>query len=151
MWTREVDIDGNRCSFTEEEIQNSKSHESLEKINIDISFLQEPHKELVSDGYHTFWELYKHRYALLLALCSQIQDNQENEPYFLILRSKKHYDNSEIEGWFIIQIETPKWQISYHLPNEYWDKASFIFERPKAAEWDGHTSDDVIERLLNLI
>ncbi len=104
-------------------------------------------KNLISDWYHTFWELYKHRIHLFIALCSILmQIAIDSEKY--IIKSKKHFDWSEFEWWFIIQIETTLWQISYHLPSEYWDKCDFIKTEEKANEWDWHTSDDVLERLL---
>ena len=96
----------------------------------------------ISDWYHTFWELYKHRIHLFIALCKSLNRN------YSIIKSKKHFDWSEYEWWFIVQLETPVWQISYHLPNEYWDKCDFIQTVDRANEWDWHTSDDVLERLL---
>ena len=97
----------------------------------------------ISDWYHTFWELYKHRIHLFIALCKSLNRN------YSIIKSKKHFDWSEYEWWFIIQLEHKYvWQISYHLPNEYWDECKFIETVDKANEWDWHTSDDVLERLL---
>lgn len=97
----------------------------------------------ISDWYHTFWELYKHRIHLFIALCKFAN-------VITVIKSKKHNDGSEFEGWFIIQMKTEEWQISYHLPNEYWDICSFITNVEIADEWDGHTSDDVLERLLKI-
>ncbi len=110
----------------------------------------------ISDWYHTFWELYKHRIHLFIALCSMINSLNNWVRFFTkewkcsntIIKSKKHFDWSEFEWWFIIQLETWAWQISYHLPNEYWDKCEFIETVDKANEWDWHTSDNVLERLL---
>lgn len=96
--------------------------------------------EDISDGYHTFWELYKHRIHLFIALCKSLNNN------YVIIKSKKHHD-----WWFIIQIKHKNvWQISYHLPNSYWDKCKFILSVVEADEWDWHTSDDVLERLLKI-
>ena len=107
----------------------------------------------ISDWYHTFWELYKHRIHLFIALCSKAMDDMNNytkvySTIHQVSKSKIHYDWSEWEWWFIIQMETREWQISYHLPNEYWDKCDFIETIGRANEWDWHTSDDVLERLL---
>lgn len=103
----------------------------------------------ISDWFHTFWELYAHRIHLFIALCSQIQKrNCEYPTLNSILKSKKHFDWSEYDWWFIIQMETAHWQISYHLPNEYWDKCDFIFTAEKANKWDWHDSNDVLDRLL---
>lgn len=105
----------------------------------------------ISDWYHTFWELYKHRIHLFIALCKAYKDCDRASfclSDYRSIKSKKHFDGSEFEWWFIIQLETEYWQISYHLPNEYWDKCDFITIAEKANEWDWHTSDDVLERLL---
>ena len=112
----------------------------------------------ISDGYHTFWELYKHRIHLFIALCkayctTTYHNTIIDDDWYLVfkcIKSKLHDDWSEFEWWFIIQLETPEWQISYHLPNEYWDKCDFIKTMDKANKWDGHTSDDVLERLLKI-
>lgn len=107
----------------------------------------------ISDWYHTFWELYKHRIHLFIALCKSIYlENLYSDKTrgISIIKSKLHSDWSEFEWWFIIQLETRFWQISYHLPNEYWDKCNFIETKDKANEWDWHTSDDVLERLLQI-
>ena len=110
----------------------------------------------VSDWYHTFWELYKHRIHLFIALCSIINSLNNWVKLFTkewkcsntIIKSKKHFDWSEYEWLFIIQLETSVWQISYHLPNEYWDRCEFIETVDKANECDWHDSNTVLERLL---
>ena len=93
-----------------------------------------------SDGYHTFNELYEHRHALFMALAS-ITDSW---------MSKKHHDGSEMEGWFIAGTNLVPSVISYHMPMRLWDTCvktgAEVLE--KAPEWDGHTSKDVIDRLM---
>ena len=98
----------------------------------------------VSDGYHTFWELYKHRIHLFIALC-----NHYSAWWCFI--SKKHHDWTEYKWWFIAQLETYEWQISYHLPMEYRDEMEKICTSlSEANKWDWHTSDDVLDRLLKI-
>lgn len=41
-------------------------------------------------------------------------------------------------------------QITYHLPAEDWDTLR-VPELETAPEWDGHTSDDVLERIYKLL
>lgn len=42
-------------------------------------------------------------------------------------------------------------QITYHLPAKYWNEVcEFANILEKAPEFDGHTSDDVYERLFKL-
>lgn len=111
-------------------------------MKIELSI--EDWKIQVSDGYHTFDELYEHRVILYIALCNKIRyDNK-------VIKSKLHYDWSEYEWRFIMQAYTEDWkQISYHLPNRLRD-ACKCDERHKADERDWHTSDDVVKRLLSI-
>lgn len=103
----------------------------------------------ISDGYHTFGELYEHRIALFLTLCSWMYNSDYCE--YEIWRSKKHHDGSTYDGWFIAGIGTKKGeQISYHLPMKYWDMMAVHHTYRKAPEWDGHTPADVVKRLLQL-
>ena len=90
------------------------------------------------DGYHTFKELYKHRHLLLLNL---IKNNKN------AYKCRKNADGTEWEGWFLISLKLDSGDISYHLPNEYWDLA--LCEEKETSEWDGHTPDDVLQRLEN--
>lgn len=110
----------------------------------------------ISDGYHTFGELYNHRIALYMLLAKQIAYPGRNEVYCKgdnpVWKSKAHSDESIWEGWFILGIYKAKGQqITYHLPMSEWDKCYFAEELEKAPEWDGHTSEDVLVRLNSLI
>lgn len=100
----------------------------------------------VSDGYHTFDELYAHRVSLFLGLCAEV-DARAATGY--VWRSKKHSDGTMFDGWFVMGICTePGEQITYHLPIERWPDTEWLgTERPTAPAFDGHTSDDVLERL----
>jgi len=64
--------------------------------------------------------------------------------------SKKNHNETMLDGWFIAGIYTSEGkQISYYLPIDKWDTPhSGVFE--KAPEWDGHTPEDVVERLLKI-
>jgi len=100
------------------------------------------------DGYHTFAELYAHRFALYLSLCARIN---ASSPPGHVWRSKLHSDGSKLDGWFVLGIGVePGKQITYHLPLERWSDADFLGqdgERELAPTFDGHTGADVIERL----
>ena len=100
----------------------------------------------ISDGYHTFDELYDHRCLLFLALLRECR--AYDDKYVTTWKSRKHFDGTSFDGWFIAGAQLPNGQISYHIPNKYWDlcKAS---EDDTAPEWDGHTSADVIDRLTS--
>lgn len=96
-----------------------------------------------SDGYHTFNELYHHRAVLF----SVIVENFAARAW----KSKLHADGTMYEGMFIVGIETPDGQATYHYDVEpYWD----LFrckEVDRAPEWDGHTPDQAIERIGKLV
>lgn len=95
----------------------------------------------ISDGYHTFDELYEHRCLLMLALMSRCPE--------LSWISTQHEDNSLFEGWSIVGMHLPTGDISYHIPNRLWTLAvqTGAEHLSKAPHWDGHTSKDVCERL----
>ena len=41
-------------------------------------------------------------------------------------------------------------QMTYHLPMSKWDECNFANTLDKAPDFDGHTSQDVLERIKNL-
>lgn len=95
----------------------------------------------VSDGYHTFGELYKHRVALFIALMKAHPD--------ISWIAKEHHDGTGIEGWYIAGMSLPTGDITYHLPFMSWMTAKRIgcAVLDRAPQWDGHTSEDVYKRL----
>lgn len=105
----------------------------------------------ISDGYHTFGELYKHRINLFIALALAIKVSDDHSLSGEVWKSEYHSDGSHYDGWFVmgIGIESGK-QITYHLPYEYWDSTEFATLLENAPTYDGHTSDDVLQRLLKL-
>lgn len=101
----------------------------------------------ISDGHHTFNELYRHRRELFLALCRAVKDTRA------VWRSKLHGEGDEqmFEGMFVVGINVePGKQISYHFSLKYWDDVEFAKIYERAPKWDGHTPDDVLERLRKL-
>lgn len=99
----------------------------------------------ISDGYHTFEELYDHRISLFLALMWALPENA--------WISKRHHDGEEWEGWFIAGMRLPTGDITYHLADKYWEPAKHTGAKvlDRGIEWDGHTSQDVLGRLAGLI
>lgn len=109
----------------------------------------------VSDGYHTMKELYKHRFHLFIALCNVI-DRYRNplENSMKCWKSKLHEDGTMYENMFVAGITMLQFDgtvkfATYHLDLKYWDKMH-ILELRNAPKYDGHTSNDVLERLLEL-
>jgi hypothetical protein len=102
----------------------------------------------LSDGYHTFGELYEHRIALFIALCAWIREAGVGP---IAWRSRVHHDGTMFDGWFISGIgKKAGEQITYHLPMAEWENCDFMLELERAPEWDGHTSADVVNRLRDL-
>jgi len=95
----------------------------------------------VSDGYHTFNELYDHRCHLFAALMLSNQG--------ISWISKKHADGNMFPGWFIAGMDLPSGVITYHLPVNMWDMldGSGVETKESAPEWDGHLPADVVSRL----
>lgn len=113
------------------------------------NFIKESEVEtnLISDGYHTFGELYEHRITLFIALINTLQKYHDNQ---VVWKSKKHSDGTAVEGWFVAGIFSKQGdQITYHLPMDKWILLD-IPEFNTAPEWDGHKPEDVLERLLKL-
>lgn len=95
-----------------------------------------------SDGYHTFNELYHHRAVLFSVI---VRDHSE-----LAWKSKLHSDSTMYNGMFIVGIETPQGQATYHYDiDPYWDMFE-CKELNRAPEWDGHTPDESIARIATL-
>lgn len=105
---------------------------------------------LISDGYHTFGELYEHRITLWIALCRLISNKfVTNIP---VWRTLLHSDGSKFEGWFVLGVGVFSGeQMTYHLPISKWDECDFANTFDKAPEWDGHTSKQVLERISKLL
>lgn len=95
----------------------------------------------VSDGYHTFDELYYHRMILFSVICNTFKE--------MAWKSKLHSDGTMFDGYFIVGVDTSKGQYTYHYDLKFWNDFN-IKELEKAPEYDGHKPED-ITRLLSLI
>ena len=107
-----------------------------------------PRKDLntLSDGNHTFHELYRHRVSLYLLLMSQ---NIE-----ISWISRKHHDGVvPPDGVFIAGIDFPSNNVTYHVPVNRWDVLVQVGVPvlDVGKSFDGHSSDDVLDRLLNVL
>lgn len=137
--------DGVLCRSLESELKR------LEHITLDDVKDETKPKDMgeVSDGYHTFNELYEYR---LLYNASMFNEFAKQNLYD-VHKSKRHYDGEIPFGdpnWFIVMAELPTGQISNHYEMKDWD----LFDIPEKAianEWDGHTPKDVAERLRRFL
>jgi hypothetical protein len=101
----------------------------------------------VSDGFHTFDELYRYRMLYHAWAC-----RAWTEAGYPVVKSHRH-SNGELcfgGGWFIVTAQLPTGQVSNHYEDRYWE----LFTVPStrlAPGWDGHTpttAADRIERAL---
>lgn len=95
-----------------------------------------------SDGYHTFNELYHHRAVLFSVIVKALPERA--------WKARQHHDGTMYSGMFIVGIDTPQGQASYHYDiDPYWDMFE-CRELERAPEWDGHTPAQAIERIGRL-
>lgn len=94
-------------------------------------------RQQISDGYHTFEELYEHRILLFFSLVVKSNWNACWRP---------HYPE-----WPVLLVETPAGQISYHFHEKYLPLIADHVPMNDSIVWDGHDSKQVVERLRNLL
>ena len=100
-------------------LSGGKLMSKLKEINdliIDSKLSGEISTKEISDGHHTFGELYHHRIILFCTLCNLFPD--------ISWKSRKHFDEENdpmFEGDFIAGINTPDGIASYHIKLKYWD------------------------------
>lgn len=121
----------------------------VDDVNAMISRAKEVYPNIsvgeISDGYHTINELYHHRGILFAVIVHAYEGNN------ICWKSKQHHDGTMYDGMFIVGINTPEGQATYHYDiDPYWDLMDCI-ELEKAPEWDGHTPQQAIERIKSLI
>jgi len=95
----------------------------------------------ISDGSHTFNELYYHRMMLFAIICNTYEENA--------WKSWQHADNTMFDDYFIVGITTQEGDYSYHYHKDYWNMFK-VLELENSPVWDGHKPSD-IDRLLNLL
>jgi hypothetical protein len=125
---------------------------SISKINAEIQTITNKgySNNNVSDGYHTFRELYDCRMLLNAELFNRLADEGT---YFNVHKSTRHNDGELCfgGGWFCVFAHLPTGDITFHYKEEYWS----LFQIPDRYKintpYDGHTTKDVIERLTKYI
>lgn len=120
----------------------------------------------LSDGYHSYDELYEFRMLYNAALFNEwaaAWREQKDAFHYSELatglvkydahKSWRHHDGEECfgGGWFIVVAVLPTGQISNHYKAKYWD----LFKVPEVEKakypFDGHTARDVAQRLSSVI
>ncbi|MBB3665956.1 hypothetical protein FB384_004915 [Prauserella sediminis] len=97
----------------------------------------------ISDGFHTFGELYEYRMLYHAhAVRAWVQLG------WPVSKSWRHHDGELCfgGGWFIVAAQLPAGQVSNHYPADDWE----LFDCPEVEVsplWDGHTPSEAAERL----
>lgn len=120
----------------------------LQEIQNQIKILKDEEIELITDGYHSFKELYEFRKIYNAVLFNE----WSKQGLYKVHKSKKHNDGELCfgGGWFIVVAKLPSGQISNHYKMEDWDLFK-VSETEKALfPFDGHTPKDVLDRLKSL-
>lgn len=130
------------CPYCDEKIGSCDYYRDILSDALALLKAQEPITGETSDGYHTFNELYHHRAVLFSVIVANYPDRA--------WKSKKHHDGTMYDNMFIVGIDTPDGQATYHYDvDPYWDMfACKVLEN--APEWDGHTPAQAIERIGKL-
>ena len=138
-------------------LPEKRKDEEMFRLAQDIISLH-PNKSKFSDGYHTFEEYENLRLAYNVALFNEWASQAEyTSSGFEILpvkhdvhKSTRHHDGELCfgGGWFIVVANLPSGQISNHYEMKHWDLFRVPAVEKAKYEWDGHTSEDVIKRLI---
>ena len=137
-------LDGNQwCALHGENLQEGVSGWGDSPLEA-IAHLMHADIGDTSDGHHTFSELYRHR-CLLFALA--IRGLKRLKAW----RSQFHEDGSCFSGWFLVGLELPTGTITYHLPDPMWSLLDSVQTLDRAPAWDGHTSQDVLDRIADFL
>lgn len=139
------------CPFIEAEFGAEMRREGkIQTYNEILSFINSLQQEQtdmgeVSDGYHTFNELYYYRMLYNAAFFNLL-------PKEWVHKSKRHHTGEECfgGGWFIVMANLPTGQISNHYELKDWDLFK-VPEKEFADEWDGHTPQEAAERLYKYL
>lgn len=120
----------------------------LKDIQEQINNLPSSEKKQISDGYHTFAELYEFRKVYNAALFNE----WAKQGKFDIHKSWRHHDGELCFGgnYFIVVAILPTGQISNHYEAKDWDLFKIPEVKKAKYKFDGHTSNDVLKRLSAL-
>lgn len=154
-WARRQEIcSGDCCSCAwgideDEEKDNGGKIMTTSEINNTINtnaMLGNPQFDTndISDGCHTFGQLYYQRMMLFATLVNLFPN--------LSWKTKRHEDGEKCFGsddWFLVTIDTPAGAYGYHYEMKYWDMFK-CNELDKAKPWDGYTEENV-DRLFSLL
>ena len=124
----------------------------VERIQLEINELIKSGVSVgeLSDGYHSYNELYRFRMLYNAGLFNE----WARQGKYDVHRSTHHYEGDECfgGGWFVVVAQLPTGQISNHYELVYWDLFNEVPTVDKANHpWDGHTSKDVETRMIDYL
>lgn len=148
---------GGMVAMSDIEIANFKKYPDLLLGGIQalVNFGKSQNKDFrendISDGYHTFAELYEFRMVYNAMLFNEWQATN----IYHVHKSWRHEDGEWCFGkrgeWFIVSAMLPTGLISNHYKAEYWDLFQ-VKTVPKALfKFDGHNGEDVLKRMKGVI
>ena len=135
------------CKHLPKELCNKRScSQCMAEIIYEAGYRKMPENigEL-SDGYHTFNELYEYRLLYNAAFFNELAKQR----LYDVHKSRKHSDGENPFGdpnWFIVMAELPTGQISNHYEMKDWDLFQ-VTEKYISNVWDGHDPRDVAKRI----
>lgn len=130
-------------------ITDEEKRWEIEGIELDNLPAFEDLVNLLNEFYNLNQELYEFRLIYNSALFNEWYSNDKYEVY----KSKRHYDGELcFDGdWFVVVAMLPSGQITNHYNIKDWD----LFKIPEyykvKDEFDGHSSNDVLNRLRKAI
>lgn len=114
-----------------------------------------PDMSNVSDGYHTFSELYKHRSILFAVLLQQLSDTWNSERVLEPWWSEKHQDGTMYDDMFVAGItdKNGNYVMSYHFEKEFKElfENSNIPKLERAPFYPGTNPEEELEALKNIV
>jgi len=129
---------------------NSQIQDShLASVQLSVNTLPSDTRGLIEDGCHSFNELYHYRMLYNAMLFNQWSTQQ----LFNVHKSIRHYDGGLcFDGYYFIVVALlPTGQITNHYPMKDWNLFK-VKETDKALyEYDGHTPQDVVQRITDFI
>lgn len=157
------------------EEQEITTQERLELIQLELAEIKAGGGDIskISDGWHSFEELYEFRKVYNAALFNEwakfksivLDKSAEaytghvntfyesvSAPKYNVHKSWRHYDGELCfgGGWFIVCAKLPTGLISNHYKAEDWDLFKIPEVEKSLFEFDGHTSQDVLTRLSHV-
>lgn len=105
--------------------------------------------EQITDGYHTFNELYEYRTLYNALYVNEIAAQQKYPVY----KTVRHNDGELCfdGGWFVVVVELPTGIVDNHYELKYWN----LFKCPVVEKvphpFDGHTPQDVAHHMKDYL